>query len=117
VITHLDGISILTPEGGRRFGAIRPGQVVRWAVLREGQPRYVVARAAERPEKRDRVALLDLRRELNRLNDVSDFDQLRRELATLNRRLDRARTETAEAAQAYREAQRAEADLMRERMT
>jgi len=117
IITHLDGISILSPEGGRRFGAIRPGQVVRWAVLREGMPRYVVARAEERPERRERVALTDLRRELSRLNEMSDLDQLRRELATLNRRLERARTENAQAAQAYQDAQRAQADVMRERMT
>lgn len=109
VITHLDGISILTSEGGRRFGAIRPGQTVRWAVLRDGTPRTVVARAAERPERRERVALTDLRRELSRLNDLSDLDQLRRELTTLNQRIDRVKRESAQRTRA--------ADALREQAT
>lgn len=96
VITHIDGVSILTPEGGRRFGAIRPGQAVRWSVVRAGVPRIVVGRAAERPERRERVALSELRGELSRLNEMSDLDQLRRELANLNQRIERVKLESAE---------------------
>lgn len=88
VITKIDGISILTPAGGRRFGAIRPGQTVRWTVQREGAIRNVVARAAERPDRRERAELRDLRKELGRLNELSDLDELRRELATLNQQMD-----------------------------
>jgi hypothetical protein len=36
LVTHVDGISILTPEGGRRFGALQPGQRVRLGLLRNG---------------------------------------------------------------------------------
>jgi hypothetical protein len=96
VITHIDGVSILTLEGGRRFGAIRPGQAVRWGVVRAGTPRIVVGRAAERPERRERVALSELRGELSRLNEMSDLDQLRRELANLNQRIERVKLESAE---------------------
>jgi hypothetical protein len=94
VITHIDGISILSPEGGRRFGAIRPGQAVRWTLLREGAIRTVVAQAAERPGRPDRRALTDLRNELGRLNDLSDVDQMRRELAELSKRIDRIKLES-----------------------
>jgi len=87
VITKIDGLSILSPAGGRRFGAIRPGQTVKWTVQREGAVRTVVARAAERPDRRERVELRDLRKELGRLNELSDLDELRRELATLNQEM------------------------------
>jgi membrane-associated protease RseP (regulator of RpoE activity) len=111
VITRIDGVSILTPEGGRRFGAIRPGQTVRWTVRREGALHFVVARAAERPERRERVALTELanlnqriervvltelRSELSRLNEMSNLGQLRRELANLNQRIERVKLESLE---------------------
>ena len=91
VLIRIDGVSILTPEGGRRFGIIRPGQSVRWTVLRDGAPRQVVAQAAERPERRASIALLDLRGELSRLNELKDMDQLRREISELNREMERRR--------------------------
>jgi hypothetical protein len=37
-ITHIDGASILGPEGARRFGAVRPGQRIRLTVTRNGLP-------------------------------------------------------------------------------
>jgi len=36
-ITHVDGLSILEPEGSRRFGMLKPGQHVRLTVSRDGQ--------------------------------------------------------------------------------
>ena len=90
ILTRIDGVSILSPDGGRRFGLIRPGQSVRWTVLRDGAPLEVVAQAAERPERRASMALLDLRGELARLNDLKD-DQLRRELSVLTREMERSR--------------------------
>ena len=93
VITKIDGLSILSPAGGRRFGAIRPGQVVKWTVQREGATRTVAGRAAERPDRRERVELRDLRKELGRLNELSDLDELRRELATLNHEMESRRSQ------------------------
>jgi hypothetical protein len=95
VLTHINGVSLLTPEGGRMFGATRPGDTVRWTVRRDGASKTVVAKAEVRPERRERTQLRDLSRELSRLNEMSDLDQLRRELAQLNRELERQRRETA----------------------
>ena len=95
-ITHINGISLLSPEGGRRFGATRAGDMVRWTISRDGASRTVVARAELRPERSERVDLKDLREELSRLNEVPDLDQLRRELANLNRQLERSRLQDLE---------------------
>jgi hypothetical protein len=99
VITMIDGVSILTPEGGRRFSSVRPGQTVKWTVLREGASRQVVARATERPDRRERTQLRDLRRELSRINEMSDLDQLRREVANLTRQMERIRLQDLERGQ------------------
>ena len=48
-ITHIDGASILTPPGARRFGAVRPGQRVRLSVTRDGVPLIRELTLAERP--------------------------------------------------------------------
>lgn len=90
VIMRIDGHSILSPDGGRRFGATRPGQVVKWTVQRDGQTRTVVARASERPERRERE-IVNLRRELTRLNELQNLDEMRRQLARLSRELSRRR--------------------------
>lgn len=91
VITGLDDISILTPDGGRRFGLIQPGQVVRWTVIRDGEERRVVAQAAERPDRPSRVAIIDLQRQLRVLGELGDADEMRRELIEFDRRLERLR--------------------------
>jgi len=48
-ITHINGVSILAPEGSRRFGAVRPGQRIRLTVLRNGTPITRELMLAERP--------------------------------------------------------------------
>lgn len=49
VLTHIDGESLLTPEGGRRFGAVDPGQTVRWTYRRGEASHTVSITAIERP--------------------------------------------------------------------
>lgn len=49
LLTHVDGISILTPEGGRKFGALQPGQRVRLGLLRDGVPITRELRLTRRP--------------------------------------------------------------------
>jgi hypothetical protein len=49
LITHVDGISILTREGGKKFGALQPGQRVRLGLLRGGVPITRELRLARRP--------------------------------------------------------------------
>ncbi len=48
-ITHIDGASILAPEGARRFGAVKPGQRIRLTVTRNGTPLTREFTLAERP--------------------------------------------------------------------
>jgi hypothetical protein len=48
-ITHIDGASILSPEGARRFGAVKPGQRIRLTVSRNGTPLTREFTLAERP--------------------------------------------------------------------
>ena len=93
VIVRIDGHSILSAEGGRRFGASRPGQVVQWTVRRDGQMRTVTARAIERPEKGERQQreIIDLRRELTKLNELQSLDEMRRRIADLTREMSRLR--------------------------
>jgi S1-C subfamily serine protease len=44
----IDGFGLLTTEGGRRFGGIRPGDAVRLTVRRNGVERLIVVTAAAR---------------------------------------------------------------------
>ena len=55
-LTAIDGVSILTPRGGRKFGAVRPGQTVRVTVLRNGKTLTRELTLAEPPEMRAVVA-------------------------------------------------------------
>jgi hypothetical protein len=49
-LTHVDGVSITTPAGWRRFGAIQPGQQVRWTYTRDGRPHTATMAALRRPD-------------------------------------------------------------------
>jgi hypothetical protein len=48
VLLEIDGESLVTVEGGRRFGSVEPGQNVRWTYRRNGETRTTTATAAER---------------------------------------------------------------------
>jgi membrane-associated protease RseP (regulator of RpoE activity) len=48
-ITHIDGSSILSPQGARRFGAVRPGQRIRLTVTRNGTSLTRELTLSERP--------------------------------------------------------------------
>jgi hypothetical protein len=37
VLTHIDAVALAAPQGGRRFGAIVPGQTVVWTFTRNGR--------------------------------------------------------------------------------
>lgn len=49
-ITHIDGVSILTTEGRRKFGRVRPRQTVKLTVRRDGKSLTKELRLATRPE-------------------------------------------------------------------
>ena len=52
LITHIDGVPITTPRGGKRFGAVRPGETVRLTLLRNGQTLTRDLTLVRRPEVR-----------------------------------------------------------------
>ena len=55
-ITHIDGVSIVSREGGRRFGAVMPGQRVRLTVRRGSATFVRELTLATRPELRAAIA-------------------------------------------------------------
>ncbi|HYW12314.1 MAG TPA: PDZ domain-containing protein, partial [Longimicrobium sp.] len=51
-LTHVDGVSLTTAEGWRRFGAIQPGQRVAWTYTRDGRRLQSAMTALRRPDAR-----------------------------------------------------------------
>jgi predicted metalloprotease with PDZ domain len=49
-LTHVDGVSLTTAEGWRRFGAIQPGQRVAWTYTRDGRRLQSSMTALRRPD-------------------------------------------------------------------
>jgi|GEM_PF-767362 len=95
-LTHIDGVSLLTDEGGRRFGAVRPGQTVRWTVRRGGETHEVrvVAEARQEPRHGEVSELLERVRDLRERGELRDVE---RELARLERSLSELRRPAAPA--------------------
>ena len=50
VLIEIDGVSLVSEEGGRRFGSVEPGQTVELTYRRGGQTRTTKATAGERPD-------------------------------------------------------------------
>lgn len=90
VLTHIDGVALTTEDGGRRFGAVRPGQNVKWTYRRNGASQTVSVTAAVRPEERrvsmrdfaDRIRAAQASGELERM--TADVDMLESELARMS---------------------------------
>jgi predicted metalloprotease with PDZ domain len=57
VLTHIDGVSILTRAGARKFGSVEPGQKVRVTVLRDGRSITRELTLGRRPEARAAAAV------------------------------------------------------------
>jgi membrane-associated protease RseP (regulator of RpoE activity) len=51
-LTHVDGVSITTAEGWRRFAAIQPGHRVSWTYTRDGRRLQSAMTALRRPDAR-----------------------------------------------------------------
>jgi hypothetical protein len=49
-IVAIDGVDLMTPDGGRRFAAIEPGDRIRWTVERDGR-RMDIETTASAPEE------------------------------------------------------------------
>jgi membrane-associated protease RseP (regulator of RpoE activity) len=96
VILKIDGVEIDSEEGGRRFGAVRPGERVQWTLERDGQERSVTLVAGARPG--DRTAPIDeMLARVRALSELQDRAALEREMAALERELVRLKTSAAAA--------------------
>jgi len=58
-LTHIDGLSITSREGGRRFGGSEPGDKVAWTIDHDGKKRVVTLVAEEHPDRDDAQAMID----------------------------------------------------------
>ncbi len=85
-LTHIDGVSLVSEEGGRRFGAVKPGQVVRWRLVREGKPMAIAVTAVQRPGE-EGPALGELREQLRALKDAGSELAREREMQEMMRQL------------------------------
>jgi hypothetical protein len=82
VLTELDGVSLLTEDGGKRFGALQPGQSVRWTVRRGGRVRTVVVVTGTRPGERE-IPLAQLQEKLKELSEHRDAEHMSAEMERL----------------------------------
>jgi len=57
VLLEIDGVPLVSEEGGRRFGSVEPGETVRWTYRRGGQTRTATATAGQRPDLAPAVPL------------------------------------------------------------
>ncbi len=100
VLTQIDGLALDSAEGGRRFGAVEPGQKVHWTVRRGGATRDLAVVAGERPGQgqvpsreaqlaRLNEQLVRAREMLVRTRDLEDMGQMRQAV-------DRARAQLAQ---------------------
>jgi membrane-associated protease RseP (regulator of RpoE activity) len=95
VLTHIDRVALNTAEGGRKFGAVRPGQKVEFTVIRGGSEQRIHAIAGTRGEPRIQVD--DLLERVKGLNDESaDRQRLTAEMARLQAELERLRARQAD---------------------
>jgi C-terminal processing protease CtpA/Prc len=96
VLIQIDGMSLLTEEAGRKFGAVRPGQAIRWTYRRGGDTRSVVVVAKRRPDSEETMPLLDLRDELKLLKEEMSAQEMNRGLDELAARIDRMSFKTSD---------------------
>jgi PDZ domain-containing secreted protein len=95
VLVEIDGVSLLTPEGGRRFAAVQPGQAVTWTYRRGGTNRTVKVTAEEAPDSALRPQLAEARAALERLQSAETIQQRRANLDQLRAQLGRMESERA----------------------
>jgi len=106
LLTHIDGIALTSPEGGRRFGAVRPGDKVQWTFERDGKSRSVTLVAEKHPDRvlaaaearaqlRDAIERIreqqdELREQGQRLHFATESELGRRTLEAVERQLEAA---------------------------
>jgi PDZ domain-containing protein len=86
VLTHVDGVSLLSAEGGRRFGGVRPGRPIRLTLRRGDENSTLVVVPQTRPDASG--SLSELGEELRQLSQNNDrLEQLRERLRQIERRI------------------------------
>ena len=94
-LTEINGVSLLSEEGGRLFGSVKPGQEVKWTVEREGETKNITVVAGVRPgselEQLRRIPIKDL-----------DDEELRKQMEQLQKQFNWASRRTPSAAQRLR---------------
>jgi hypothetical protein len=89
VLAELDGVSLLTEDGGKRFGALQPGQSVKWTIRRGGRVQNVTVVTARRPGEQE-VDLSALKEELKALSEHRNAERMSAEMQRLAREMERA---------------------------
>ena len=94
-LTEINGVSLLSEEGGRLFGSVKPGQEVKWTVEREGETKNVTVVAGVRPgselEQLRRIPIKDL-----------DDEELRKQMEQLQKQFNWTSRRTPSAEQRLR---------------
>jgi membrane-associated protease RseP (regulator of RpoE activity) len=80
VLTNIDGVSLLDADGGRRFGAQKPGQTVRWKYLR-GPKTLTATVVTERRVGERAIPLDELQERLKALGDSEELERLSPDMA------------------------------------
>jgi len=98
-LTEINGVSLLSEEGGRLFGSVKPGQEVKWTVEREGETKNVTVVAGVRPGSELEL----LQRQLGgiQIKDLDD-EELRKQLEELQKQMNRTRRRMPSTAQRLR---------------
>jgi membrane-associated protease RseP (regulator of RpoE activity) len=102
VLTHIDGVSLTTADGGRRFGAVRSGQSVRFTLRRGGASQNVTLTVGTHPDRQEIVSLRDQARALQQITrienqDVANQRDLERQVNRMVRELDQLSRGAADA--------------------
>jgi hypothetical protein len=103
MLTEINGLSLLSDEGGQLFGSVKPGQPVKWTFQREGETRTAVVVAAARPGQAGEYAqqLEQLQSQLGNLEHLDD-EELRKQLTEMQRAFEGTRRRTPSARQKVR---------------
>jgi hypothetical protein len=87
VLTHIDGIALVSEEGGRAFGAVRPGQSVRLGYKRGEERGSLRVVAMARPDADMELArrMTELREQIRVLEQQRSTEDMARSMAGLRR--------------------------------
>ncbi len=100
MLTEINGVSLLSEQGGHLFGAIKPGQAIKWTLQREGETKNAVVVAGARPGSENLRSLEKMREDLRRMQITPEQ---RKQLEEMGRQFELVpRVRSASAAQKLR---------------